>query len=409
MRILVVTQYFWPENFKINDLVSGLLDRGHHVEILTGSPNYPEGKVFPQFRNNAKKFESYKGAKIHRVPIVTRGQTKFSLLLNYLSFIFSASFIGRLKVKASNFEIILVFEPSPITVCLPAIWLARSKKVPIFLWVLDLWPDTLKAVGVISSPRLLKRISLLVQFIYSRCAVLLLSSKMFFPRVLSLTGDDKKLHYFPNWAEEIFLNCAPKQNKRKNNEFRILFAGNVGEAQDFPTILKAFSTFLANEKIYLDVAGEGRMHYWLSNEIVQAGLQERVKLLGKLDLSEMPKLYAEADALLLALKDEEVFKLTIPAKLQTYMASGKPVICATGGESERVVYEANAGVVCKPGSAMSIVAGIRELKELSLKSRKKLGDNGKQFADQMFNRSQLIDSFVALAAHQIKQNSKKIN
>ena len=298
-------------------------------------------------------------------------------------------------------------EPSPISVCLPAIWLARSKKIPIFLWVLDLWPDTLKAVGVISSPRFLKLVSLFVRFIYSRCSILLLSSKMFFPSVSKLIGDERKLHYFPNWAEEIFFNYPNKQSKRQNDELRILFAGNVGEAQDFPTIIKAFSSFSPNEKIYLDVAGEGRKHKWLSNEIVKEGLQDRIRLLGKLDLSEMPKLYAEADALLLALKDEAVFKLTVPAKLQTYMASGKPVICATGGESERVVHEAKAGVICKPGSAMSIVAGIRELNGLSFESRRRLGNNGRKFANEMFNRSQLIEKFENLVAYQLEQKSKK--
>ncbi len=149
MRILIVTQYFWPENFRINDLASEFCSRGHHVTVLTGYPNYPSGMVFSEFRSNPSAFENFEGVNVLRVPIISRGKSGLKLILNYLSFVLSATVFGALRLRRQRFDVVFVFEPSPITVGLPAIFLSYIKKVPLAFWVLDLWPETLEAIGVV--------------------------------------------------------------------------------------------------------------------------------------------------------------------------------------------------------------------------------------------------------------------
>jgi hypothetical protein len=155
---LVVTQYFWPENFRINDLVAELANRGHQVTVLTGLPNYPDGKVFPEFQVDSAEFQEYEGARIVRVPMMPRGQGGLRLILNYLSFAISASFLGLWKLRGEKFDVIFAYEPSPITVGLPAVLFRAVKRVPLVFWVLDLWPETLRAIGVIRSKTVLKMV-----------------------------------------------------------------------------------------------------------------------------------------------------------------------------------------------------------------------------------------------------------
>ena len=183
MRILIVTQYYWPEIFRINDLTDDFVRRGHQVTVLTGVPNYPAGSVFPEYADNPNAYKTYKGVDIVRVPIVVRGKGDFQLFLNYLTFIISSTAIGLFKLRKQSFDSIFVFQPSPITVGLPAIAFRYLKKSPLVFWVLDLWPDTLQAVGAVRSKLILSVIRQLVSFIYNHCDLLLGQSKSFLPHI----------------------------------------------------------------------------------------------------------------------------------------------------------------------------------------------------------------------------------
>ncbi len=173
MRILIVSQYFWPENFRVNDLTQELVKRGHSVTVMTGIPNYPAGKVFDAFKADRQAFDHYAGAKVCRAPMLARGTGSLPLLLNYLRFVLGACFVGPWRLRGQPFDIIFVFEPSPVTVGIPAVLLGRLKQAPVVFWALDLWPETLAAVGVVRSPRVLAAIGCLVSFIYNRCALVL--------------------------------------------------------------------------------------------------------------------------------------------------------------------------------------------------------------------------------------------
>jgi len=169
VRILIVSQYFWPEDFRINDLCAELVKRNHQVTVLTGKPNYPDGFVYLEFHKNPSDFYKYEGANIIRVPMILRGRgSSFQLLMNYISFAFSASLWGWMKLRKLEFDVIFVFEPSPVTVGLPAIFLKKAKNIPVVFWALDLWPETLEAIGVIKSKVLLNLIGKMVSFIYNR-------------------------------------------------------------------------------------------------------------------------------------------------------------------------------------------------------------------------------------------------
>jgi len=181
VRILVVTQYFWPENFRINDLVSGFCDFDHEVTILTGYPNYPSGVVFPEFRLNPSAFAKFESANVVRVPVISRGKGGLRLILNYVSFVISAIALGVWRLRGQKFDVIFVFEPSPITVGLPAVFLSYIKRTPLAFWVLDLWPETLEAIGVVRSRYILKAIGSLVTFIYNRSDLILAQSKSDLP------------------------------------------------------------------------------------------------------------------------------------------------------------------------------------------------------------------------------------
>lgn len=395
MKILVVSQYFWPENFRINDLCSELVDRGHSVTVLTGEPNYPTGKVYPEFIKNRKNFNDYNGCTIARVPVVSRGKSsKLRLFCNYFSFVVSASIYGVWKLRQKNFDVIFVYEPSPITVGLPAILFKKLKNAPIVFWVLDLWPETLKAVEVVKSKKLLNYIGGLVTFIYKRCDLILGQSKAFIRDIGFYAGSEDKVRYFPSWPEDIFLkpvNYEVLDFDDYQESFNILFAGNIGEAQDFPSVLDAVEYFKFSEyKVKLFIVGSGRAFKWLQKEIIDRGLSEFIKLLGPHPLEKMPSYYFASDALLVTLKDSPVFSKTIPAKIQSYMASGKPILSMLSGEGSRVIVEADCGFAAEAGDSKKLFENIVKMINLPNKELLKLGENARSYSKIHFDKHQLI-------------------
>jgi colanic acid biosynthesis glycosyl transferase WcaI len=393
MRLLVVTQYFWPENFRINDLVAELANRGHQVTVLTGLPNYPDGKVFPEFQVDSAEFQEYEGARIVRVPMMPRGQGGLRLILNYLSFAISASFLGLWKLRGEKFDVIFAYEPSPITVGLPAVLFRAVKRVPLVFWVLDLWPETLRAIGVIRSKTVLKMVGELVAFIYKRCDLILAQSRSFMPEIYKYAGRGCCVYYFPSWAESVFdvKNAEPATEVEFQSEgFTVVFAGNIGDAQDFPSILAAAEKLKSFHGIRWLIVGDGRMAGWVRNEITRRNLSECVFMLGRFPVERMPSFFRHADALLVSLKDESVFSMTIPGKLQTYLAAGIPVVAMLNGEGADVVENSSAGVVCAAGDPDGLASAVMKLLKMTDTERATLGQNGLNVAARDFSREVLI-------------------
>lgn len=410
MRVLIVSQYFWPENFRINDLARELVRRGHNLTVLTGIPNYPAGKIFEAFKRNRAAFDHYDGASIYRVPMLVRGSGNLRLLLNYLSFVVGACIFGSWKLRKQEFDVIFVFEPSPVTVGLPAVLLGRLKHAPVVFWVQDLWPETLAAVGVLRSPRLLAVVGMLVRFIYNRCSLVLGQSHGFMGNIAQYCVDTKKIRCFPNWAEEIFCFAdivpAPEIPIREG-AFNILFAGNVGEAQDFPTILDAAESLKHNTTIRWLIVGDGRMTDWLRAEVAKRNLEHCFLLLGRFPLARMPSFFSHADALLVSLKRDPVFALTIPAKVQSYLLAGIPLLGMLDGDGADVIRNANAGLVCPAGNSQQLAQAVLDLTVMSKDERQQLGANGRTYAQKEFNRellmSKLENWFVELTNDTTRQ------
>lgn len=395
MHLLVVTQYFWPENFRINDLVSDFLKRGHQVTVLTGYPNYPEGKILPVFKADKDRFSRLEGARIIRCPLIPRGRNKITLFLNYLSFALSACLLGVWKLRNIKVDMIFVCQLSPATVGIPGILLKKIKKVPMILWVLDLWPETLEAVGVVRNQKVLQLIGKGIAWIYSKSDLILVQSQAFIDKISERGIPTTRISYFPSWAEEVFneLNPSPaKEVCAKPGAFKILFAGNVGDAQDFPNVLKAAVLIKARGlNVQWFIVGSGRRWNWLHAEIQRQGLADTVVLLGSFPVERMPSFYVHAQALLVSLKDEPIFSMTIPGKVQSYLAFGIPILGVLAGEGARIIKETGSGLISPPGNAEKLAETIGELVHLSQEERLKMGRNALAVSTTQFNRSKLLD------------------
>lgn len=389
----MISQYFWPENFRINDLVADMVGRGHEVTVLTGQPNYPSGRFFSGYGWARPRTETYHGVTIVRVPLVPRGSAgAIRLALNYLSFAVFGALGVWLRLRG-KFDAIFVYEVSPVTVGIPAIVASRRFKAPILFWVLDLWPESLTAAGGVQSPRVLRAVDRLVRWIYRHCARILVQSRAFIPEIARHGVPHSEILYFPGWGESLF------QPLRHANSallpplpegFKVLFAGNIGEAQDFPAVLEAAATLRDRSDIHWLIVGDGRMAAWAKEEAQRRGLSQ-VHFLGRHPLESMPHFYAAADALLLTLKREPIFALTIPGKLQSYLACARPILAMLDGEGARIVEESGGGLTCPAGDAAGLAAQVLKLAALPEATREAMGQNGRLYYEANFDRTRLFD------------------
>jgi len=403
MRILVVSQYFWPEVFRVNEIVSELRARGHDVTVLTALPNYPGGDVFAEYAADPRAFAGYHGADVIRLPVRPRGKGSMRLLLNYWSFVFWGCLLGPWNLRGRQFDAIFCFETSPITSALPAVLLRRVKRAPLLLWVLDLWPDTLSAVGMVRSQRGLNAVGALVRFIYKRCDLILAQSKGFFPAIERWSQAPHKSRYFPQWAEAIFeggldgVARAPELAAH-DGMFNIMFAGNIGDAQDFPALLTAAEATRSRSDIHWLIVGDGRQADWVRAEIVRRDLQSTVFMLGRHPIERMPEFFKAASALLVSLKAEPIFAMTIPGKLQAYLATGVPLLAMLDGEGARVILEAGAGLVAPAADGVELARLAQRLAATPAPERRAMGERAKAYGSREFERTALITQLEAWLA-----------
>lgn len=380
----------------MNDLVLALRERGHDVTVLTGVPNYPGGRFFPGYSFTRPSCEDYNGVRVLRVPLVPRGNGRHvRLILNYVSYAVGASLLGPARCRDLDFDIVFVFAPSPITVALPAIVIKRQRQLPMVLWVLDLWPENLTSAGGITNPVVIGATRRLVRSIYRHCDLILVQSESFVPSVCAYGIDPDKVRYFPSWAEGVFSTTNRLGMDAPTVElptgFRIMFAGNIGAAQDFPTILDAAERLKGDHGIQWLIIGDGRVRPWVEQEIIRRGLGHTVHLLGSHPVTDMPWFFSHADAMLVTLKKDPTLEATIPGKVQSYLAFGKPIVAALSGEGARVVQEAQAGLVCSPGDSEALASAVSGMAALPLSTRNQMGLNGLAYYNANFERKMLLD------------------
>jgi colanic acid biosynthesis glycosyl transferase WcaI len=394
MHILVVTQYFWPENFRINDLVSGLIERGNRVTVLTGIPNYPEGHFFPGYGMFKRTREEYKGIRIVRIPIVPRGKGgALRLIINYVSYTMNACLLAPLLLR-SQFDVIF-FALSPLTEGIPALFLKRMKRVPIMFWVLDLWPESLSATGTVTYSFVLKIVEKLMSFIYKGCDRILVQSRSFIPAIEMMGADAEHIAYFPSYAEELYrpvhVESDAPERARIPKGFIVMFAGNIGSAQDLPTILRAAESLKHFTDIQWVIIGDGRVRPWVEAQVRERGLEKCVHLIGRYPLESMPRFFSIADVLLATLRSEPIFCFTVPGKIQSYMACAKPIVAAINGEGARIIEESGAGIVCAAENSEALAEAILKMYGMTDIERLQMGKKGRMYFERNFERNRLLD------------------
>lgn len=341
MKILVVCQYYYPEPFRVSDICESLVDKGHDVTVLTGLPNYPEGQVLDGYRYGKKRNEVLNGVKVVRSFEIGRGNNKLKLFLNYLSFALS----GSLKAffMKEKFDVVFVNQLSPIMMGIPAIVYKRKHKKKILLYCLDLWPESLAAGGINESSKIYKLFLKISQWIYNSADCIAVTSSMFEEYFGTTLGVyNKKIQHIPQYAEDLFTEII---EVAKDNKYNFVFAGNIGDMQSVETIVKTANVLRAHSNIIFHIVGDGSKLEECKLQSKKMGL-ENVIYYGRRPVSEMPHYYGLADAMLITLKNNKAISYTLPGKVQSYMAAGKPIIGAINGETNRVIKDAECGLCC---------------------------------------------------------------
>lgn len=393
-HILVITQYFYPEQFRINDICTEWVKRGYKVTVITGIPNYPQGKYYPGYALFKKRKEIYNGIKIIRIPLIPRGKNSIMLTLNYLSFVVSGFFWKMFtRIKA---DYIFIFEVSPMTQALPGVWYAKKRKIPCYLYVQDLWPENVEIITGITNKYIIGLIGNMVDYIYARCTKIFTTSNSFIESISKRGVPIEKIEYWPQYAEDFYypMGKASIQEISDNGAFNIIFAGNIGNAQGIDILPRAAAILKEkklNRQICFNIVGDGRYKETLIDLVNSSNVNDMFNFIPKQPANRIPEFLAASDAAFLCLTDSPLFSMTIPAKLQSYMACGIPIIASAEGETVKIIKEANAGICVPPGDADKLAKIIIELSVKSNEELKKIGNNARYYYNSNFNKEELLN------------------
>ena len=395
-HILVVSQYFYPENFRINDMASEWVKRGYKVTVLTGIPNYPQGEYYEGYDLKNKRREKWNGVDIIRIPIIPRGNKAIGLILNYFSFIVSGLIWNR--INRINADIVFSFEVSPMTQVLVGCGYAKKHKVPHFLYVQDLWPENVETATGIHSRLIIGPIDRMVDSIYKQVDEIFVTSPSFVKAVISRKENvpKNKVHYWPQYAEE-FYKPIEKQNIKgipDDDSFKIAFTGNIGTAQGLD-ILPRTAKLLKNENVKFVIVGDGRYQVDFERLIKKYDVEDSFVLLPRVDAEKIPIILSACDAGFISFNSASLWEMTIPAKLQSYMACGKAIIASASGETKRIIEEAGCGVCEEIGNSKALARGIKELMQVDYENK---GKKARGYFEDKFDKKKLMDEMDAYMA-----------
>lgn len=408
MKLLFISQYFYPESFRGNDIVFDFVKRGHDVTVLTAKPNYPNGRFYKGYNFFNKRTESIQGAKVIRTSIIPRGNGNgIMLILNYISFVVSSFFTVHFRIR-TKYDLVFVQQLSPVTMALPGIWLKKKQKIPLCLWVLDLWPESVTAASNLKNGLIVRWLNQLVKTIYNNSDQILISSDFFRNSITEKVNmESKEIIHFPNWAEDLFT--SPTVIDIESSDlplgFNIMFAGNIGEAQDFESILNA-AEISQKEAPHINwiLVGNGRKVSWIKEEISNRKLTN-IHLLGHYPIENMPGLFKKADVMLVSLKNEPIFSLTVPAKVQAYMASGKIILGMFNGEGAEIIKQADCGYAVPAGDYNKLVKKAILLSQLQESEKLKKEQNALEYYKNNFDKNKLFDKLEDVLERMINENS----
>ncbi|WP_027308878.1 glycosyltransferase family 4 protein [Caloramator sp. ALD01] len=400
MKILVVCQYYYPEPFRITDICESLLKVGHDVTVLTGLPNYPEGIILQEYRYGNRRKEILNGVKIIRCFEIGRGKSKIKLFLNYLSYVISATL--KVLFMKEEFDVVFVNQLSPVMMAIPAIVYKMKHKKKILLYCLDLWPDSLSAGGVREDSIIYKIFYKISKWIYKSVDMILVTSSMFedyFKNILQINNVNIK--HLPQYAEDFFIQKCEEPFKEvvattENKTYNFVFAGNIGYMQSVETIIKSANELKEIKNIYFHIVGDGSK-LDECKKLTEGLKLQNIIFYGRKPVEEMPKFYNMADAMLITLKDNKALSYTLPGKVQSYMAAGKPIIGAINGETRRVISEANCGLTCKAEDYKALANLIKKFCDSNEKNE--MGKNARKFYLENYSK----DNFMTVLEWSLKK------
>ena len=397
-RLLFICQYFHPETFRGNDIAYDLAQRGVEVTVICGTPNYPKGKFFKGYGWFKRRRETINGVRVIRLPIIPRGNGgKIKLLANYFSYFIVASLFMPFHLIANKkYDACFVQQLSPVMMSVPGVLFKKLTGRKLYTWVLDLWPESLKAAGGIDNPKILGFFNWFAKLEYRNSDKILVSSEGFKKNISSKGNFADKILHMPNWAEDEISNGDDLPIPDFPNGFNVLFAGNIGEAQDFENIVEAAKLLKDEDNINLIIVGDGRKKEWVETQIETNGLGARIKLLGRFGIEYMPSFFKKADCLFLSLKDDEILNLTVPAKLQAYMSNGKPIVAMINGDANRLIKEIGCGISVPASSPEKFADALRTLRDLNDDKRQQMGQSAQRYCALNYNKTKILDNLYNL-------------
>lgn len=388
MNILFISQYFFPEQVSNNSISRELVQRGHDVNVYTAVPNYPAGVFFEGFSNKQRSNEKWEGIDVARVWTIPRGKRKLQLLLNYLAFPLAATFsLLRDQVRP---DVIFVSQLSPIFMVIPGIVQSWRSKAPLVYWVQDLWPESATFTLGIKNRFAKWALDGICGWLYRRADMVMVQSEAF-RDVLSQFGiPNDRIRVLPNTAPHVYqpLSSADAPELASvvpQDGFRLMFAGNIGESQDFDTLVAAAGILRNRQDICWIIVGSGRDEARARQLVIDQGVQDKFVFLGRHPEEAMPRFFAHADAMLVSLKDTPIFSRTVPYKVQCYMACGKPIVASLSGEGARIVEESGAGLAAPASQPELLAAKIAEMADASIEQRERYAQNANKYFNEKYS------------------------
>ena len=393
MKILLVTQYFYPESFKSNDIAFELVKRGHEVDALVGIPNYPEGKYYKGYGLFKRRREKINGVNVYRAFQTPRGKGGWRLPVNYLSYVISGCIDALFYYAWKKYDCVICHETSPIFQAYPGILVSRLRKIPFYMWVLDIWPDAMRSGGGMKNERIIAWADRRVKYIYDHCDKILISSQRFTENILPKGDYKDKIVYFPNWSEDMLAMPTDYEIPQMPEGFKIMIAGNLGKSQNLDAVAEAMVKLRDVPEVKWVFVGDGSRKEWLDSFIAENGLQDCAFTLGRFPFSAMPSFYAKADAMLVTLRAEfPHLGMVVPARLQSYMSAGRPVLGMIGPGGQDIIAESGCGYAVGAGDVDGFVKMIREKVLTNLESFETKGKNGRKYFEEHYRKEDCIDN-----------------
>jgi len=409
MKILIFSQHFFPENFRINEIAKDLNNKfSHKVVVITGKPNYPSGIIFAGYKTKFR--DLWDGIDVYRVPMWPRKSGGYlNLILNYLSYIFFSTLSSIFLLSRFKPDVVFCYATSPLLQAIPAIIYSKLFRSKMVLNIQDLWPESLSATNYIKNKTLIILVGYLCKLIYHFSDLILVQSKSFEKKISKEIGS-KKIIYWPNSVDSIFLEMVSKNNVsipclERNDKFTVMFSGNIGRAQSTDTIINIAKLLEIYTNIQIVMVGDGSQRKDMMDKVESCSLKN-INFIGIYPLRDMPYILSKANLLLVTLANREIFSLTVPSKLQAYLASGRPIVGSLNGEGAELIHKSNSGIVVEAENPVMLARAILEMKNKSNEELVRLGSNGRSYFKKHFLHDKLLEKLNTYFKDLIKSNIK---